>query len=69
MLIMLLLFLLLLFSGGDVVVDYRLPQLPPLPANLRRAYATLHTDSNACYDMALLVFLASGITRHKNKHQ
>jgi hypothetical protein len=54
-----LLFILILTGGGDFVVDRRLPQLPPLPAHPRRAYATLHTDSNACYDMALLVFLAS----------
>jgi hypothetical protein len=38
-------------------------QLPLLPANPRRAYATLHTDSNACYDMALLVFWRLGIKR------
>jgi hypothetical protein len=44
-------------SGAVAFVDIHLSQLPPLPANPRRAYATLHTDSNACYDMALLVFL------------
>jgi hypothetical protein len=62
MLLMLMLFLMILLTVASTTgafVDQRLPQLPPLPANPRRAYATLHTDSNACYDMALLVFLAS----------
>jgi hypothetical protein len=65
MLLVLMLFFIIMLtvasnSGAFVAfVDIRLPQLPPLPANPRRAYATLHTDSNACYDMALLVFLAS----------
>jgi hypothetical protein len=64
MLLMLMLFLIILLTAASTsgaFVDQRLPQLPPLPANPRRAYATLHTDSNACYDMALLVFLASWI--------
>jgi hypothetical protein len=62
MLLMLMLFLIILLTVASTTgafVDQRLPQLPLLPANPRRAYATLHTDSNACYDMALLVFLAS----------
>jgi len=32
---------------------------PPMAPEPRRAFATLHTDSNDCYDMALLVFLTS----------
>jgi hypothetical protein len=62
MLLMIMMFLIIMLTAASTsgaFVDLRLPQLPPLPANPRRAYATLHTDSNACYDMALLVFLAS----------
>ena len=36
-----------------------LPALPPLPAHPTRAMAVLHSDSNPCYDMLLLVFLHS----------
>ena len=39
--------------------DRRLPELPPLPANPRRAFASLHSDSNPCYDMLLFVCLST----------
>jgi hypothetical protein len=59
MMLFVLLFILTVASTGGAFVDQRLPTLPPLPAHPVRVYATLHSDSNACYDMALLVFLAS----------
>ena len=41
--------------------DRQLPKLDPLPTNPQRAYATLFSDSNPCYDMLLYVCLSTWI--------
>lgn len=42
---------------GPPVLDQRLPFLQELPANPKRASAMLHSESNVCYDLLLLVGL------------
>ncbi|KAL7573642.1 hypothetical protein ACA910_008772 [Epithemia clementina (nom. ined.)] len=42
----------------------QLPSLPPLPHNPQRAFATLHSDSNPCYDMLLYVCLSTWQATH-----